>query len=183
MDKEKIEELKSKRLKLQEEVRLKNLRRRVASQISFLEKLGELYSVHYEYRNLNWIESNLRTRIRDGYNGIHGDFQMDVDDSKALSSHIFSEKEIDSKKFMEHFLSQISPNSKLIVCYQGGDPELEISVKAFLNKPTVFFSNPESWILTTDKKWIIEYIWEQGVIRFIQLQDSTPVLVKKIIIE
>jgi hypothetical protein len=183
MDKEKIEELKSKRLKLQEKVRLKDLRKRVASQISHLDKLGESYFVYYEFENLNWIDSNVCVRNRDGYRGIHGDFQIDVDDSNAISSYNISEEEINSEKFKEQFSSLISTGSTIIVCYQGGDPELEISAKAFLDKPTEFFSRPETWILTTDKKWIIEYIWEQGVIRFIQLHESTPTLVKKIIIE
>ena len=183
MDKEKIEELKSKRLKLQEGVRLEDLRRRVASQLSHLEKLGESYFLFNEFENLNWIDSNVRVRNRDGYGGIHGDFQIDVDDTKAISSLNISENEINSKKFKEQFSSLISTTSTLIVCYQGGDPELEISTKAFLDNPNEFFSRSETWILTTDKKWIIEYIWDQGVIRFIQLQESTPTLVKKIIIE
>lgn len=182
MDKEKIEELKSKRLKLQEEVQLKDLRKRVASQISHLEKLGESYFVYYEFENLNWIDSNVRVRNRDGYRGIHGDFQIDVDDSNVISSCNISEEEINSEKFKEQFSSLISNASTLIVCHQGGDPELEVSVTAFLDNPNEFFSRPETWILTSDKKWIIEYIWDQGVIRFIQLQESTPILVKKIII-
>ena len=183
MDKEKIEELKSKRLKLQEEVRLKDLRKRVASQISHLEKLGESYFVFYEFENLNWIDSNVRVRQRNGYSGIHGDFQIDVKDSNAISSLNLYEDELNSEKFKEQFSSLISAGSTLIVCYQGGDPELEFSARAFLDNPTEFFSRPETWILTTDKKWIIEYIWEQGVIRFIQLNGSIPTLVKIIIIE
>jgi|GEM_PF-4457551 len=183
MDKEKIEELKSKRLKLQEGVRLEDLRKRVASQLSHLEKLGESYFLFNEFENLNWIDSNVRVRNRDGYGGIHGDFQIDVDDSNAINSLNISENEINSKKFKEQFSSLISTASTLIVCYQGGDPELEISTKAFLDNPIEFFSRSETWILTTDKKWIVEYIWDQGVIRFIQLQESTPTLVKKIIIE
>lgn len=183
MDKEKIEVLKSKRLKLQEEVRLKDLRKRVASQISHLNKLGETYSVFYKSENLNWIDSNVRVRNRDGYRGIHGDFQIDVDDTKAISSFKLSDEEINSEKFKEQFSSLISNSSKLIVCYQGGSPELEISAKAFLNNPNEFFSRPETWILTLDKKWIIEYIWDQSVIRFIQLHDSLPSLINLIRIE
>lgn len=183
MDKEKIEELKSKRLKLQEEVRLKDLRKGVATQISHLEKLGESYFVFYDFENLNWIESNVRVRKRDGYSGIHGDFQIDVNDSNSLDSIIIKEKEINSKKFKEQFSSLISTRSKLIVCYQGGDPELEISTNAFLENPNEFFSRPETWLLTTDKKWIVEFIWDQSVIRVIQLQESKPTLVLKIILE
>lgn len=182
MDKEKIEELKSKRLKLQDDIRLKDLKQRVASQISYLEKSGESYLVLNEFEHLNWIASNVHVRNRDGYNGIHGDFQVDVGDSKAISSITFSEGEIDSKKFEQLFLSLIPVTSTLIICYLSGDPELEISAKAFLGNPNEFFSRPETWILTKDKGWIIEYIWDQGVIRFIQLQESTPTLVMKIIL-
>lgn len=180
MDKEKIEELKSKRLKVQEEARLKEFRERVKSQINHLEKLGETYFVFYEFENLNWVELNVRVRARDGYNGIHGDFQIDVEDSEAISSIDLSENDLDSEKFKETFSSLISIESRIVVCYQGGDPELEFSAKAFLDNPSIFFSRPETWILTTDKKWIVEYIWEQGVIRFVQLNDSKPTLVKKI---
>ncbi len=183
MDKEKTEEIKSKRLKQQEEVRLKELKRKVASQITHLEKLGESYFVYYSFENLNWIDSNVRVRQRDGYSGIHGDFQIDVEDSNTISSQNLNEDEINSEKFKEQFSLLISKRSKLIVCHQGGDPELEFSAKAFLDNPNEFFSRPETWILTTDKKWIIEYIWEQGVIRFIQLHESTPTLVKTIIID
>lgn len=180
MDIEKIEELKSKRLKVQEEARLKEFMERVKSQINHLEKLGETFFVFYEFENLNWIELNVRVRARDGYNGIHGDFQIDVADSDAISSIDLSENDLKSEKFKETFSSLISNESRIVVCYQGGDPELEFSAKAFLDNPSIFFSRPETWILTTDKKWIVEYIWEQGVIRFVQLNDSKPTLVKKI---
>ena len=183
MDKEKIEELKSKRLKLQEEVRLKDLRDRVKYQISHLDKLGESYFVFYKFENLNWINSNVSVRNRDNYRGVHGDFQINVEDSDAKISINLCENEINSEKFKKHFSSLISNECRLILCYQEGSPELEFSAEAFLNNPTVFLSRPETWILTTDKKWIIEYIWDQGVIRFIQLQESIPTLVMKIIIE
>jgi hypothetical protein len=180
MDREK---LKDKRRELQKSLKLKQQRGRVASQIAHLEKLGHSFTVYYKSENLNWIDSNVRVRKRDGYNGIYGDFQLDVNDSNAVSSLKIKEEEIDSYKFTEPFLSIIPTNNSLIVCYQGGDPELEISQKAFLSKPTIFFSSPETWVITTDKKYVIEYMWGQGVIRFIELQKSNPILVKKIIIE
>lgn len=182
MDNKKIEKLKSKRLKLQEEVRFKDLRKRVSSQISHLDKLGESYFVFYESENLNWIESNVQVRKRDGYRGVHGDFQIDVNDSNVISLLSLSEEEINSDKFKEQFSSLISNVTTLIICHQGGDPEIEISAQAFLDSPNEFFSSPETWILTSDKKWIIEYIWDQCVIRFIQLVESTPILVRKLII-
>jgi hypothetical protein len=183
MDKEKIEKLKERRRQLQEEMRLKKLRDRISSQIHHLENLGESYIVYYSFENLNWINSNVQVRKRDGYRGIHGDFQIDVDDSKVLNNFTMREEEINSHKFSELFLSFIPDHITLIVCYDVGDPELEISVNAFLSHPTEFLSHPETWIITFDKSMIIEYIWEQGVIRFIQLQNSIPTLVEKIIIE
>jgi len=183
MDKEKIEELKNRRKKLQEEVRLKEIRGRVKSQIAHLEKLGQAFTVYYEFENINWIYENVQLRTRDGYRGVHGDFQIDVDDSILQDNFRLGEEEIDSNKFRNHFTSLIPDDKSLVVCYEGGDPELEISVKAFLDSPSTYFSRPETWIITTDKTWIIEYIWDQGVIRFIQLQESTPSLIKKIIIE
>lgn len=183
MDIEKIEELKARRKRVKKEVRFKKLRDRVKSQITHLERLGEPFIVYYNFENLNYIDSNIRVRNKDGYRGIHGDFQIDVDDSKALSDVKIKEDEIDSDKFSKLFSSVIPENSSLIVCYQGGDPELEISNKAFLSKPTIFFAQPETWVITTDKNWIIEYLWDQGVIRFIDVQNSSPTLIKKIVIE
>lgn len=183
MDKEKIEQLKERRLLLQEEVRLKMLRKGVASQIAHLEKLGQSYIAYYEFENLNWIDSNVRVRKRDGYSGIYSDFQIDVDDSKLTDNIKMKYSEINTDKFKKQFSSLISEDNSLVVCYQGGDPELEISVKAFLSNPTIFLSRLEVWIMTIDKKWIIECIWDQRVIiRFIKLHESTPTLVKKIII-
>ena len=77
----------------------------------------------------------------------------------------------------------IPDNTNLIICYDGGDPELEIPVKAFLSNPEKFISHPDTWMITTEKKWIIEYILDQEAIRFIQLQQSTPTLAKKIIVK
>ncbi len=183
MDKEKREELKYRRRQLQEELRLRKLNERVAPQLAHLEESGESYRLYYEFENLDWIDSNVYVRKRDGYTGVYSDFQVDVDDSTAISTLKMSIKDLDSDIFREQFSSLIPHTNCLIVCYQGGDPELEISVKAFLSHPTLFFSRPETWIITTDKSWMIEYIWEQGFIRFIQLRQSTPTLVKKIIIE
>jgi hypothetical protein len=183
MNKEKREELKDKRRLLQKELQLRELNERVAPQLAYLEKLGESYRLYYDFENLNWIDSNVRVRNRNGYTGIHGDFQLDVDDSTVASTIDMSIKDLDSDLFQEQFSSLIPDTNSLIVCYQCGDPELEVSTKAFLAYPTLFFSRPETWIITTDKSWVIEYIWEQEVIRFIQLKKSIPTLIKKIIIE
>ena len=106
MNKEKMEQLKEKRLLLKEEARLYDLKKRVPLQISHLEKIGESYFVFYEFENLNWIDSNVRVMNRDDYSGIHGDFQIDVDDSNAISSFNIGKEEINSEKFKETFSSQ-----------------------------------------------------------------------------
>jgi hypothetical protein len=183
MNEQKMEQLREKRLKLQEEIRLKELRDRVAFELAHLEKIGQSYTVHYDFKHLNWIDSNVGVRKKDGYHGIWGDFQIDVEDSTASSVIKLREGEIDGDLFKKLVQSHISEDSSLIVCYQGGDPELEISVKAFLTTPSVFLNRMEVWLLSTDKKCIIEYIADQGAIRFIQLQGSVPRLVKKIMIE
>jgi hypothetical protein len=183
MDKEKIEELKKRRLQLQEDVRLKKLRNRISSKLTYLDEIDQPYIIHYESENLNWIYSTVETRKKDGYFGIHGDFQIDVNDSTAIETVEMREEEIKSGKFQEQFLKLIPDNINIIICCDGGDPELEISAKSFLSNPAKFLSHPDSWIITTDKKWIIEYILDQEAIRFIQLQQSIPTLVNKIIIK
>ena len=47
---------------------------------------------------------------------------------------------------------------------------------------SIFLSSPENWVLTTDKKYIIESIWDQGVIRFIDITQVKPVLQVKLLI-
>lgn len=178
MDKEKIEELKKRRVLLQEEVRLKELRQRIALELNYLEERNYNYKVYYNYEHVDWIKANVQIRKRDGYHGIYDDFQIDVDDS-TQDDTLYYEKDLLSDEFKAQFLSYISNETSLIVCYQGGAPEIEISVEAFLSQPLKFFSRPENWIITKDETWIIESIWDQGVIRFIRLQKSLPILVEK----
>ena len=182
MDKEKTEDLKKRRQQLQEEVRLKGLRNRITFQLAYLDEIDQPYIIHYEHENLHWIYSNVRTRRKDGYFGIHGDFQIDVDDSTAMETVEMREEELNSGKFQQQFLALIPDTTNIVICYDGGDPELEISAKAFLSNPTKFISHPDTWIITADKHWIIEYIMDQEAIRFIQLEQSIPTLIKKIII-
>lgn len=181
MDPEKAVELKKRRQQLQEEVRLKELRNRIAFQLAYLDEIDQPYTIQYENENLHWIYSSVRTRKKDGYFGIHGDFQIDVDDSTAIETIEMRKKELNSGKFQQQFLALIPDTTNIVICYDGGDPELEITAKAFLSNPTKFISYPDTWIITNDKKWIIEHILDQETIRFIQLQLSKPSLVKKIL--
>ena len=59
---------------------------------------------------------------------------------------------------------------------------LKFQKNTFLSKPSIFLSSPENWVLTTDKKYIIESIWDQGVIRFIDITQVKPVLQVKLLI-
>jgi len=183
VDKKKIEHLKERRLLLKEEVRLKMLRKRITLQLNYLDKWGYDYKVYYNHEYLNWIYLNVQVRKRDGYNGIYSDFQIDVNDSTLKNGVLHHAKDLLSDLFVEQFLSVIHNELTLVVCYEGGDPEIEISMEAFLSQPLEFLARPETWIITKDKSWIIEYIWNQEVIRFIQLQNTKPLLVKKIIIQ
>ncbi|TSJ41608.1 hypothetical protein [Fluviicola chungangensis] len=181
MDAEKTAELKKRKQQLQEEVRLKGLRNRIAFQLAYLDEIDQPYTIHYESENLHWIYSTVQTRKKDGYFGIHGDFQMDVNDSTTIETIEMRKEELNSGKFQQQFLALIPDTTNIVICYDGGDPELEISAKTFLSNPTKFISHPDTWIITTDKKWIIEHILDQEAIRFIQIQLSTPTLVKKIL--
>ena len=154
----------------------------MAFELAHLEKIGQSYRVHYDFEHLNWIESNVRIRKKDGYHGIWGDFQIEVNDSTASCVIQLSEVDITGQPFKKLVQSLIAADCARIVCCQGGDPELEISVQAFLTSPSIFFNRMEVWLLTTYKKWIIEYIADQAAIRFIQLQGAVPRLVNKIMI-
>ena len=180
MDKKKIEELKEKRILLQEELRLKTLRDRISSQLDYLDEFGFDYRVYYEHEHLDWISKNIPMRKKDGYSGVH-DYQIDVNDALSNYDSVYCHSDnLSFAEIGEHFLTVLSKECRLIVCYNGGAPEIEISAEVLFSRPSLFFSRPETWMLTKDKIWIIEYIWEQEVMRFIQLQNMKPVLVKKI---
>ena len=176
MDKQKIENLREKRKLLQEEIRLKKIRDRIAPQLKYLHEHDSIYNVHYDSEHVNWINDKIKVRTKDGYSGIHGDFQIDVNDNSCLSATITTEDQILTVKPIAKFFNNIPNDTTLIICSIGGDPELEISKEIFLSKPSIFFFNPENWIISADRKFLIESIWEQGVIRFIDISQPLPVL-------
>jgi hypothetical protein len=182
MDKEKIEQLKKKRLLLKEENRLKTLCNRISTQMDYLDVQSFNYRIHYENENLDWISTNIPMRKLDGYTGLY-DYQIDVDDSENCHQIYFNSNDSLIDKIREQFLKILSKDCRLIVCYDGGYPEIEISVEALLSEPLKFFTRPQTWMLLQDKSWIIEYIGDQDTFRFIQLQEMKPVLVKKITYE
>ena len=176
MDRNKIEYLKEKRLLLKKENRLKGLRKRIAPELNYLQEHGFAFKVFYDAKNINWINDNIKVRPKDGYSGSHGDFQINVDDLSVVNTKIASEHDFLVVGPIAEFFNRIANNTPLIICALGGDPELEISKEAFLSNPSIFFSSPETWVLSADKTSIIENIWEQGVVRFIDITQSAPIL-------
>jgi hypothetical protein len=183
MNNEQLAELKRRKLQLQEEIRLKALRDRIAPLINHAQQGNHPYRVYYQHENLSWIRHHIPVRKRDGYLGMYDDFQIDVDDASVVEQLEIREHELMSTRFQTLFASISPVPTSLIFCYEGGDPELEVPVEAFLSNPQVFFSKPETWVLSSDKSWIIEYIWDQGVIRFIHIGGPKPRLMMKIVIK
>ena len=182
MDRNKIEYLKEKRLLFQKENQLKELRKRIAPKLNYLEGHGFAFKVFYDFKYINWINDNIKVRPKDGYRGSHGDFQIDVDDLNVVNTKIASKDDFLTVGPIAEFFNRISNDTALIICTLGGDPELGISKEAFLSNPSLFFSSPETWVLSADKTSIIENIWEQGVVRFIDITQSEPILRVKSII-
>lgn len=181
MDQEKKERLKKQRMLLQKEVRLKELRKRISIQLEYLDDQKYDYQIYYENEHLDWISSHMPLRKRDAYNGLH-DYQIDDGSPSPNCPSIHCDSDdLFVDKIREQFLLLLKKDNLLSICYDGGDPEIEIRVEALVSQPLTFFSNPETWVLTKDKSWIIEYIWNQKEIRFFQIQNRKPVLIKKII--
>jgi hypothetical protein len=183
MDKKEIEYLKKKRILLQKDIRLKKLRDRISLELNYLEEQNLTFNVIYDSEYINWINDNVKVRNKDGYHGVHGDFQIDVDDLAAdVNTKIASVNNLLTVKPIVGFFNKISNDTTLIICKLGGNPELEISKEAFLSNPSIFLSNMETWVLSTDKTFIIESISEQEVVRFIDITQSEPILRVKVMI-
>jgi len=182
MDKNKIAYLKEKRILLKKEIRLKELRARITPVLSYLEEQQYPFTIHYDFEYVNWIHQHIKVRDKDGYRGSHGDFQIDVHDATVKTTRIKSEDDFLTVQPIATFFNEVSNDTTFIVCSLTGDPELEISKEAFLSRPSIFFSNPETWLLSRDRKYIIERIWRQEVIRFIDIRQPEPILKVKSII-
>ena len=176
MDLNKVEYLKQKRILLQKEIRLKKMRDRITSELNYLQKHNFNFNVFYDFKYVNWINENIKVRNKDGYHGSHGDFQIDVNDKDAVSTEKGKADDLPRIKSITEFFNKISDDNNLIVCSITGNPEFEISKNTFLSKPSIFLSSPENWVITRDKKYIIESIWDQGIIRFIDITQVEPVL-------
>jgi hypothetical protein len=48
-------------------------------------------------------------------------------------------------KIKEPFIITPKKGNLLPLCYKGANPEIKITVAAFISPPLSFFSNPETW--------------------------------------
>ena len=176
MDSDRVEYLKEKRLLLQNELRLKKIRDKIATELNYLQKHNFHCNLFYDFTYINWINENVNVRNKEGYHGSHGDFQIDVNDRDAIYKESGTADDFLKIKPIAEFFNKISNDTMLIICSLFGNPEFEISKNAFLSKPSIFLSTPENWVLTADKKYVIESMWDQGVIRFIDLTQEKPIL-------
>lgn len=185
MEKSKTEHLKKKQRELQEKIKLKELCKPISESISFLESNNFEYKILYKGSNLNWINESLKIRKKDGYNGIHGDFQIDVNDSfKKNITHLLSENDFLNCEEIIAFIKQVPHDTNLIICSLTSSAEIEISRDTFLTQPSSFFPTPETWVIDNKKSILIENIWTQGIIRFINIENhENPILKLKATIE
>lgn len=183
MSPEKIKELKKRQALLQEKVRLKLLSDQISHQINYLEREGFTYVVFAQFEWLDWLYAHVPIRKKDGYFGMHEDYQIDVDDATAQVTVELNRNELVSPVFSESVLAVIPSESDLVISYLGGAPEYQISVAAFLSNPLLFLSRFENWAITTDRKFIIEHIAEQQVLRLISVEELKLVLVVKIVLK
>ena len=182
MDIDRIEFLKIKRDLFKRETQLKGRRNRIFTELNYLQKNNLHYNLYYDLENVNWINNNIKVRKKDGYRGIHGDFQIDVDDMEALHTEKGNEENCFQYKSILEFFNEISNDTMLIRCSLFGDTEIEITKYAFLSQPSLFFSEPDTWILSSDKKYIIERISNKEVVRFIDITKEEPILRVKLLL-
>lgn len=185
MTKTKIDYLLEKRKKLQERIKQEELCEPISKAIEYLKLNNFNFNIHYKAHNLNWIADNLKVRNKNGYNGSHGDFQIDVDDNSVdICIKLKSENDFLKTSSIMSFLNTQSKGQNLIVCSLSSFAEVEISQKIFLSQPSVFFTNPETWVIDNEKSIIIEYIWKQEIVRFINVENKeNPKLELKALIE
>ena len=180
MDNNKINQLREKRLQLQEEIRLKSLRDRIANQLDYLDKQNFHYTIYYEAEHLHWINKNIP--FKSNKEGL-SNFQIETDttDEAANCVNCASEEDL-INELKTTFLSLFDANDKVIICYDGGDTEIEISVATFLKKPLLFFANPETWLLLNNKSYVLEYFWDEAIIRLIKIEKLKPITSKKMVL-
>ena len=186
MDNRRREQLKKRRTLLQKKVELKEIKDRLSYLTPYLESAGFEYIIYYKNEYLIWLYENLDIRKKDGYRGVHEDFQINVQDAEAKEQTTINYKDVSSYLQSNEILSLINKDENFVLCQLGGDPDIEIPFNAFIENPGKFVTLRDSWLLSTKKDWIIENIWSlkgQQVIRFIKLIDSKPILYEVINLE
>lgn len=183
MDRNRQQKLTEKRHILQQELQLKKIRSRISTQLDYLNEHNFRHAIYYENENLDWITKNLPFKTKDNYTGSH-DYQLDIKTNPNTHKIVCNKSEASFQDVLSDQITSILPkDSPLILCCNGGDPELEISIKAFLSKPFLFLSKPEVWVLSKNRNWIFEYIWEQKILRIVDIQKLTPILKVEISID
>ncbi len=168
MDRNRKNELLEKKLQLKEEVRKKELKKRIKYHIDFLESNGFTYKINYNHEYLDWMQTAFPMRKKDGYFGLH-DYQIDVNDIADNCKTIHFKEETELKSILEkELLKYYSINDEIVICVNGGDPELIISIETFLTDQLQFLNNPEVWLILRDKSMVIEYIFDRKSICFIR---------------
>lgn len=180
MDKRRREQLEKRRSILQGEVERKEIKDRLSYLIPFLENAGFNYKIYYENEYLNWLYENVDVRKKDGYHGVHEDFQINIHDAEAKEFITLNYKDLKTESFSKEFLTLISEEENFVLCQLGGYPDIETSFQAFLEDSKKFLRIFGVWLVSAKKEWVIEYIFGQGVIRFIKLIDSKPTIYKVI---
>lgn len=170
MDTNKKIRLEEKRKKLQEDIRKKKLKHRLNREIAYLNKNHFKYRINYNHEYLYWMQRHFPIRKKDGYYGMH-DFQIDVhDEDKNCTSIYFENHDEIQGMFNKELLKRYNSEEELVICKNGGDPELVISIKALLSNIDFFLTGGEVWFILKNKTLVIEYISGQNSIRFITNQ-------------
>ena len=158
MDSNKRNKLLEKRKSLKEMVRKKELKARIPYQIKYLEDNNLAYSLNYNHEFLLWMQAHFSIRKKDDYYGQH-DYQIDID---KLNKNCKTVKYNDSSELQGIFESILLKNypahKEIVICKNGGDPELIVSIESLLSNFYLFSSAFEVWFILKDKSLGIEYI-------------------------
>ncbi|MFD1294970.1 hypothetical protein ACFQ5N_14090 [Lutibacter holmesii] len=156
MDKKKQQYLLKKRQSLQQEIVLNKLRDKISFQIAYLKKNNFNFTLYYKNEYLTWLQNSLPFIKRENCSG-QLDYQINPNTFKPNNYTFSSSKEM-IDIIREQLPKVISINSLVIICYDGGNPEIEISLQTLLANPTTFINGAETWLIAKNKSVVLEYI-------------------------
>lgn len=156
MDKKKQQYLLKKRLKFQQEINLNKLRDKISFQIDYLKKNNYDFNLYYDNEYLIWLQNNLSFIKRENCSG-QLDYQINTNIFKPNDYLFSSDKEM-INIIRKQLPKVISINSLIIICYDGGYPEIEISLQTLLTSPKTFINGGETWLVAKNKSVVLEYI-------------------------